>query len=188
MPSGAATSWCITPDSFDLSRKERSAPMNHAASTQRAQFQETLPELAIRIFALRGQLYDGSGFHWSMVRQIGGLLERVNNLNAEYAETQLTLDTVLFCELVNRVENAEKAIALHEMVRNWFGIWVRPLIDAGKRNIRVAPPNDAEIWDHAKEDNFYQELNCYLQPLGFHAHSCKPVKGEPRHVTLVLAQ
>lgn len=161
--------------------------MPSAISKQREQIKVALPALAIRIFALQGKLYDGSGFHWAKVRRIGGLLERVNDFNNDYPEAQLRADMTGFGFLMEDVEKAEKDVALHEMIRTWVSTEVQPHIDAGDRNFRLAPPKDVEIWDHAKEDNFYRELDDILRPLGFHACSTKPVKGEPRHVTLVMA-
>lgn len=162
--------------------------MTSAINEKRDRIREVLPALAIRIFALQGKLYDGSGFHWEKVRRIGGLLERVNDFNNDYLLAQLRADMAGVGFLLDDVEKAEKSVALHEVIRHWFNTEVLPAIDAGKRNIRLAPPKEVEIWDHAKEDNFYRELDDILRPLGFHACSTKPVKGEPRHVTLVLAR
>lgn len=162
--------------------------MTSAISKKRDQIREVLPELAIRIFALQGKLYDGSGFHWEKVRRIGALLEKVNDFNNDYLLAQLLADTACFRNLIDDVEKAEKAVALHEVIRNWVSTEVQPRIDAGDRNFRLTPPKEVEIWDHAKEDNFYRELDDILRPLGFSGGSCKPVKGEPRHVTLVTAR
>ena len=168
---------------------QRAAILENAVDIlDRDQFRKALPHLATRIFALQGETYDGSGFHWSMVKQIGGLLERANNLDVTYTPAQLVLDTELFCDLVDRCVRAEHKVELHEMVQNWLNVWVQPRIDAGEQSIRVAPPTDAEVWEHHKEDNFYRELDTILRPLGFLAVAAKPVKGEPSHVTLVFAQ
>jgi hypothetical protein len=34
---------------------------------------DKIPALAARIFALRGKMYMGRGFHWSMEKKLGGV-------------------------------------------------------------------------------------------------------------------
>jgi len=85
-------------------------------------------------------------------------------------------------------EVPEAEIAYDAMFEAWFTSEVFPRIDDGRRNFRLAPPLGAEIWEHHKEDRFYRILRDKLSPYGFRAVSAKPLKKEPRHVTLIMAE
>ncbi|QRE77361.1 hypothetical protein [Methylobacterium aquaticum] len=42
-----------------------------------------LPELAARVFALRGELYMGCGFHWSLESRLGRVITIATNVDAD---------------------------------------------------------------------------------------------------------
>ena len=70
---------------------------------------EKLPELASRVFALRTQHYKGCGFHWSLVRSIGGLLELANSRESEITLTDSIALEVGYESLVESVTAAESS-------------------------------------------------------------------------------
>ena len=70
-----------------------------------------LPNLAMRIFALSGKRYPGFGSHWSLVKSIGGLLKNINDYDSKFDWEDLLVNEVIFEDLIERVEEAEKAVA-----------------------------------------------------------------------------
>lgn len=42
----------------------------------------TVPALAARVFALRGRMYAGAGFHWGMERHLGKVLALLNDFDS----------------------------------------------------------------------------------------------------------
>jgi hypothetical protein len=70
-----------------------------------------LPDLAIRIFALRGKHYSGCGFHYSLVASIGGLLDRMNRPDRNYGLEDVLTDEVIFDGLIERVAEIEAELA-----------------------------------------------------------------------------
>lgn len=75
-----------------------------------------LPELAARVFALRGTGYPGCGYHWSMERDLGWVICRLSNYDdrdclhgPEKYSRRLMLEVNLEM-LYEDVEKAEQAI------------------------------------------------------------------------------
>ena len=74
-----------------------------------------LPELAARVFALRGRMYYGCGFHWSMECKLGTVIARLNDYDnganyygPEAMHYQIPL-RVMVEELYERVDKAERS-------------------------------------------------------------------------------
>lgn len=73
--------------------------------------QEQLPELANRVFALRGKMYTGCGFHYSMERQLGRAIIAAHPSN-EYPTIFSEISDRLAVEMLfNDVKKAEKSAA-----------------------------------------------------------------------------
>ena len=66
-----------------------------------------VPGLVTRVIALQGKFYSGCGFHWSMMKSAGGLMNRVFNYDEAYDFENLLIDEVIFEGLVESVEKAE---------------------------------------------------------------------------------
>jgi hypothetical protein len=73
----------------------------------REKLREAVPALAIRVFALRQKNYPGCGFHYGLVKTVGGLLYRLNNFDESYKWLDLLVDKILYEELVDDVTKAE---------------------------------------------------------------------------------
>lgn len=63
-----------------------------------------LPELARRVFALRGAGYTGCGFHYDLERRLGVIVKEVNSVSVEtFKPTRMLLIEIaterLYCEL-----------------------------------------------------------------------------------------
>jgi len=70
-----------------------------------------LPALAMRVFALQGKHYQGSGYHWTLVKAIGALLWNVNDYDSKFTWDDLLVNEVIYEDLVEQVGEAEKAVA-----------------------------------------------------------------------------
>ena len=74
-----------------------------------------LPALAVRVFALDGTGYMGSGGHHNMVKSLGWLLLTCNNYDKEHSDIHLTSEInleVSYEMLVEDVEAAETSCSL----------------------------------------------------------------------------
>lgn len=70
-----------------------------------------LPSLATRIFALSGKVYQGYGFHWSLLKDIGKLLYRINDYDSKSPTWDiLMVDEIIYESLLEQVEKAEKEV------------------------------------------------------------------------------
>ena len=78
---------------------------------RRNKLRDVLPSLAIRVFALRGTSYKGSGFHYAMEKTVGGLLYRTNNFDEAYSWDNAVIDEVVYEELVEQVTKIEAELA-----------------------------------------------------------------------------
>lgn len=72
--------------------------------------QSQLPDFAIRVFALRGKAYMGSGWHYSLEHSLGKVISIANDFG-------ISTDRGFECEIINEVivesfiESLEKAEA-----------------------------------------------------------------------------
>lgn len=57
---------------------------NKAFTEWRKRVADEMPELATRVFALRKRMYMGAGLHWSMERELGFVMARVNDYDHDY--------------------------------------------------------------------------------------------------------
>lgn len=57
-------------------------------------------------------------------------------------------------------------------------------IEGDSGSFRIAVPDNAQVWDHAREDRFYREVNMLL-PRGARASACRPEKGESKFMALI---
>lgn len=78
--------------------------------TRRQELASLLPGLALRVFALADKRYEGSGYHWSLVRSIGGLLRNVNDYDSKFVYEDLIINEVTYEDLVERVDAAEASV------------------------------------------------------------------------------
>lgn len=72
---------------------------------------KNLPDISMRVFALRKQLYSGCGFHYSLERQLGIAISRVQNVNSEAFENmQMILTELVVTQLYKDVVKIEKEV------------------------------------------------------------------------------
>lgn len=55
---------------------------------------EGMPEAAARVFALRGKMYAGCGFHYALERSLGSVIRIVNTLEFQEVST-MVIDEVI---------------------------------------------------------------------------------------------
>ena len=78
------------------------------AKTQegRQKLQEAVPDLAIRVFALKQN--SGCGSHYDgLMKTLGGLLYRLNNFDEPYKWLDLLVDRICYEGLIDDVTKAE---------------------------------------------------------------------------------
>jgi len=73
-----------------------------------------LPKLAARVFALRDKTYPGCGFHWSLERLLGTVISNINDYDKRLEPGDDVEESVLYEELVERIEKAEAAVKANE--------------------------------------------------------------------------
>lgn len=73
-----------------------------------------LPELAARVFALRGRVYDGFGFHYAMESNLGKVLADLNDFETPREVLQQVLSELMVEELYRDVALAERSAAKWE--------------------------------------------------------------------------
>ena len=91
--------------------------MEVSVNDRRKILQDKLPDLAVRIFALRNKTYPGLSYHWSLMKALGGLLARVYNYEGKkstYTHYELLVEEVIFEDLLEEVSEAESASFLQE--------------------------------------------------------------------------
>lgn len=86
--------------------------MGPAELSKRRELGDLLPALAMRIFALKGKPYQGYGYHWTLVKSIGALLRSVNDYDSKFEVPDLLVNEVIYEDLVERVDAAEKSLTL----------------------------------------------------------------------------
>lgn len=52
----------------------------------RKEIGELLPSLATRVFALRNKMYYGCGFHWALEKDLGYIINVMNDFNKGYRD------------------------------------------------------------------------------------------------------
>jgi hypothetical protein len=77
---------------------------------QRRELRKKLPAAAKRVFALEGVTYEGCGFYYGLVKDIGGLLFRVNDFDRPYPADRLVLDEVIYEDLIERLDRIEASL------------------------------------------------------------------------------
>lgn len=76
----------------------------HSVQQRRKALSAQLPALAARVFALPMN-------RTSMMKQLGGVMRNLNDYDTPYDHTNLVLDEVLFEDLVETVEAAERSLS-----------------------------------------------------------------------------
>ena len=73
---------------------------------------KTLPDLAKRVFALRGKSYMGYGFHWGLEKDLGWIIATMNDFDKSYRDlgTRMIVE-VRYEQLIERVEEIENEIS-----------------------------------------------------------------------------
>ena len=77
---------------------------------------DEMPQLAARVFALRGKGYMGCGFHWGLEKSLGAIINRLNDYddpgyyNTNEAITNQLVLKVLVEGLEERVAKIEKEL------------------------------------------------------------------------------
>jgi hypothetical protein len=82
-----------------------------ADQEKRSELRSKLPALALRVIALDGKHYNGCGFHYSLLKTIGGLLYRLNNFDARYTWHELMIDEVIYEDLYEQIGSIESRVA-----------------------------------------------------------------------------
>lgn len=76
----------------------------HTVKQRRKELAAQLPALAARVFALPMN-------RASMMKQLGGVMRNLNDYDAPYDHTNLMVDVVIFEDLVETVEAAERSLS-----------------------------------------------------------------------------
>lgn len=72
-----------------------------------------LPDISMRVFALRKQLYPGYGFHYSLERQLGIAISCMQNVSSEAFEgMQMILTKLVVTQLYKDVVGIEREIKM----------------------------------------------------------------------------
>lgn len=71
-----------------------------------------------------------------------------------------------------------------EAATQWVSEQIAHRIVGKKGWLRLPPPEAAQVWDHAREDRFYREVNSLL-PKGCRAYITRPDRGEPRWMAII---
>ena len=79
----------------------------HEVQDKRRELADKLPTLSVRVFALKGRHYQGCGFHWCLVKDLGGLMLRLNDYDNPFSEENLLVLEVIYEDLLDRVGKAE---------------------------------------------------------------------------------
>jgi hypothetical protein len=86
-------------------------PLSDAAVTAHYAWRDKvnahLPAVAARVFALRGVMYRGAGFHYGLESQVGQILHRVNDYNNPVTFLRATMDRVIWKLLLRTLVTAE---------------------------------------------------------------------------------
>lgn len=67
-----------------------------------------IPKLAAKIFSFRGKHYVGAGFHYSIEKTLGSLIQGINNF-----EEALTIDVTILLEIL--YDELKEKIAIIEV-------------------------------------------------------------------------
>lgn len=74
-----------------------------------------LPELARRVFALRGTGYIGCGFHYDLERQLGAIIKEVNSVTIDtFKPTRMLLIEIATERLYNEIAKIERELKSKE--------------------------------------------------------------------------
>lgn len=77
----------------------------------RKRARKRLPEIASRVFALRGKCYLGSGFHYDLEKDLGGRIKDVSSYSGPRLSLMQMGTIELFFEMLfERVVHAESSI------------------------------------------------------------------------------
>lgn len=66
-----------------------------------------LPALAVRVFALRGKLYPGCGFHYALESQLGWVLHDLNSFDKRMTDADNMVSEIALEELYRNTRRAE---------------------------------------------------------------------------------
>lgn len=90
----------IVEDALNQARHET----NKKHDKWRNRVKKGLPELANRVFALRGTGYNGCGFHYDLERQLGVIIKEVNSVNVDtFKPTMMLLIEIATERLYNKL-------------------------------------------------------------------------------------
>ncbi len=77
----------------------------------RIRVKKGLPELARRVFALRGTGYTGCGFHYELERQLGVIIKEVNSVSVEtFKPTRMLLIEIATEHLYRELAKIEREL------------------------------------------------------------------------------
>jgi hypothetical protein len=85
---------------------------NTTSHQRRRDLCSKLPAAAMRVFALDGKHYNGCGFHYSLVKTIGGLMYRLNNFDAKYTNDDLLVDEVIYEDLIEQLDDIDGRLSI----------------------------------------------------------------------------
>lgn len=76
---------------------------------------KNLPNISMRVFALRKQSYSGCVFHYALERQLGIAISGVQNVNSEAFESmQMILTKLVVAQLYKDVVRIEREIKIRK--------------------------------------------------------------------------
>lgn len=91
-----------------MSPEQKSEQDRHYA--WRKEMREQLPELASKVFSLRGKPYNGCGFQWSIEKDLGCVIRGVNDYDSGYKPDFATALEVITNVLIKQVDDILKSL------------------------------------------------------------------------------
>lgn len=76
----------------------------------RKEQRKALPELSNRVYSLRGKLYNGCGFHWSLEKDLGYIIKNISDYDSYPSDIDQILLVTITESLYNRLIEIENEI------------------------------------------------------------------------------
>lgn len=77
----------------------------------RKEIGKLLPSLAIRVFALRNKMYYGCGFHWALEKDLGFIINVMNDFDKDYRKmAERIVIEVRYENFLQKLERAESNV------------------------------------------------------------------------------
>lgn len=87
----------------------------------RSRVSKGLPELAMRVFALRGNFYSGCGFGWAMEKALGGIIRDIQDYDYYPDYLQRMIIQISVSQLHKDLQKVEREIKTKNTVVECYG-------------------------------------------------------------------